>query len=220
MSLHFSFRIKCILACACAALLLVGCATPAQTAGAIAGGAVGITVAGGYAPSQEIQQVYYLGVFDPEEQVPPTIYRLTVHGQASSISGMKFGSGWVPAGLIDSLNSQLSYDATDPQSSLRIDAGTNHMSQIKTGRRLIQFGPEGFREAPANHRLVVVMGSSPDKFFEAIDQTLGSLARVTNETGNAELREKLYKALIETQTEREKLLEIKADMNRRIRGEQ
>jgi hypothetical protein len=87
------------------------------------------------------------------------------------------------------------------------------MASIKTGRRLIQFGPEGFREAPANHRLVIVMGSSPDKFFEAIDETLGNVARVTNESGDLALREKLFQALLETQTNKEKLLEIKADVN-------
>src|SRR6266849_1933566 len=61
---------------ACAVVLMNGCATPAQTAGAIAGGVVGVTIAGGYSPGNEIEQVYYLGVFDPQEQVPATVYRL------------------------------------------------------------------------------------------------------------------------------------------------
>ena len=47
-----------------------------------------------------------------------------------------------------------------------------------SGRRLMMFGPEGFREAPRNHRLVVVMGSSPEKFFSAVDEALGHLDRV------------------------------------------
>ena len=43
----------------------------------------------------------------------------------------------------------------------------------------MMFGPEGFREAPANHRLVVVMGADPSAFFEAVDQTLGVIAQAT-----------------------------------------
>ena len=52
---------------------------------------------GGRAPTNEVQQIYYLGVFDPREQVPPTIYRVRVLGQAAAISRTRFASGWVPA---------------------------------------------------------------------------------------------------------------------------
>ena len=96
------------------------------------------------APTSEIQQVYYLGVFDPLEQVPPTVYRVTVHGQASAISAMRFASGWVPAHLIDSLQSRVTQDMDSGDVGV---SGGENLSRIKTGRRLIQFGPEGFREA-------------------------------------------------------------------------
>src|SRR5262245_33562546 len=86
-------------------LLAVGCATPVQTAGLVAG----VTVAGGRSPGQEIEQVYYLGVFDPQDQVPPSVYRVTVHGQASVLGLTKFASGWVPADIADSLNTQIGY---------------------------------------------------------------------------------------------------------------
>src|SRR5947208_52474 len=89
-------------------LLESGCATPYQNA---ALGVAGATVAGAYSPGHEIEQIYYLGVFDPQEQIPPTIYRITVHGQASVISGTEYASGWVPAQLIDSLNSRINTDA-------------------------------------------------------------------------------------------------------------
>src|SRR6266850_8359765 len=59
------------------AVLTHGCATPLQNAGL----AAGITAAGGRSPGHEIEQVYYLGVFDPQDQVSPAVYRVTVHGQ-------------------------------------------------------------------------------------------------------------------------------------------
>ena len=54
--------------------------------------------------------------------------------------------------------------------------------RMLTGRRLVMFGPEGFREAPKDHRLVVVMGSNPDAFFSAVDEALGVVASVTQGT--------------------------------------
>ena len=39
----------------------------------IVGGSVGATVTGARSPSHEIEQIYYLGVFDPREQVPEAI---------------------------------------------------------------------------------------------------------------------------------------------------
>lgn len=53
---------------------------------------MGTTLLGARTPANEIEQIYYLGVFDPQEQLEPMVYRVRVHGQASPISGMKFGS--------------------------------------------------------------------------------------------------------------------------------
>jgi hypothetical protein len=52
------------------------------------------------------------------------------------------------------------------------------------------FGPEGFREAPRDHRLVIVMGSSPQKFFSAVDSALGLVASVTQGQGDGPAIEK------------------------------
>jgi hypothetical protein len=52
------------------------------------------------------------------------------------------------------------------------------------------FGPEGFREAPRDHRLVVVMGSDPSVFFSAVDEALGSVAAVTQGTNEGPSIEK------------------------------
>ena len=56
---------------------------------------------------------------------------------------------------------------------------SNEDNKNALNRRLIMFGPEGFREAPKNHRLVVVMGASPETFFNAVDRALGVVAEVT-----------------------------------------
>ncbi|MBD3268427.1 hypothetical protein GF373_17305, partial [bacterium] len=90
---HFLFRSHFIFFVTLAALLMCyGCET-----GQVVGSAAGVTWVGAQAPGNEIQQIYYLGVFDPHEQVPPQVYRITVRGQASAFSGVKYSSGWVHA---------------------------------------------------------------------------------------------------------------------------
>ncbi len=192
-----------------AAALLAGCATPYQTGALAAGGAIAV-VSG--MPVQELEQVYYLGVFDPEEQLPPTVYRLTVHGQASVVSSTRFASGWVPAGVIDSLTGQASLDANGT-APVEINAGnTNYTSTFTTGRRLMLFGPEGFREAPANHRLVIVMGASPKNFFERVDEAIGQVSGAAVMQNNAALEKKLFEALITTKSSLGALDRLKSDI--------
>lgn len=153
-----------------------------------------MTVSGAVSPAHEIEQTYYLGVFDPNDQLPPQVYRLSVRGQASAISNVKFGSGWVPASVVDSLSGHIAYDANATSGSgLTITRDDAMSGGIQTGRRLIQFGPEGFREAPRDHRLVIVMGASPKAFFEAVDRTLGSLSSAGMAQTNLELERDLLK---------------------------
>jgi hypothetical protein len=163
-----------LLACS---LVLSGCAsvTARNSAGAVAS-----VVVGGHLPSSSIRQVYYLGVFDPREQLPPTIYRVRVQGQASALALAKFASGWVRAELVDSLSGQVPLPGDHPggdTTQVELDKGA------LGGRRLVMFGPEGFREAPRNHRLVIVMGANPEGFFSAVDQALGVVAQVTQGSG-------------------------------------
>jgi hypothetical protein len=200
-------------------LFLVGCGSPGETVGAFAGGVVGTTLVGGYSPAHEIEQIYYLGVFDPQEQVPPMVYRLTVHGQASALSNVKFGSGWVPAQVIDSLTGQVNIDANISGNGISIVAAKDHLAEIKPERRLIQFGPEGFREAPADHRLVIVMGASPKAFFEAIDRVLGSVSAAQAQVATADLRQELFRSLIQVQKERERLRDLESDISRDFQTE-
>ncbi|MDT7835737.1 hypothetical protein [Aquabacterium sp. OR-4] len=147
--------------------------------------ALGLAVVGAaHAPTTAIHQVYYLGVFDPRDQVPPTIYRVRVRGQASALNFTRFASGWVRAELVDSLTARIGQDG-DGNGSGRPAATVEPLERgALGGRRLVMFGPEGFREAPRDHRLVVVMGSSPEKFFSAVDQALGVVAQATQGTGS------------------------------------
>ena len=188
-----------------AGLLLAVFSLSACSDKAIIGGTIGATVLGANAPTQEIQQIYYLGAFDPQGQLPPTVYRIRLHGQASFISFMRFASGWVPAKFIDSLASDVRF-GEGKSGKVQIDAeASDRLSELSTGRRLMQFGPEGFREAPAGHRLVVVMGTSPEDFFESIDASLGAIAEARAERRDNALDRKLFETLSALRDERDDL---------------
>src|SRR5260370_22843419 len=95
---------RLIAACLVAqAACVTGCGLTAAQSGWLAfGGATGTL---SVSPSNDLEQIYYIGIFDPREQVPQTIYRVRVRGQASALNQMKFATGWVHADLIDSLAS-------------------------------------------------------------------------------------------------------------------
>lgn len=158
------------------AFILAGCSSAAAN---YAGG-VGAVIGLGHTPTTSIGQTYYLGVFDPREQLPPTIYRIRVQGQASALSTTAFASGWVRADLVDSLSGQVGLDKNKVTFSEDVNNGvTPEEDKGALNRRLVMFGPEGFREAPRNHRLVVVMGSNPEGFFSSVDRALGVVASVS-----------------------------------------
>ena len=195
-----------VLVAGLAVLGLSACDTPQQT---LTLGVIGATVIGGQAPTHEIEQIYYLGVFDPQDQLPPEVYRVRVHGQSSFLNRTKFASGWVPAEVIDSLGTTVS--AT--KSGIEIERGKKEdLAKLKTGRRLMMFGPEGFREAPANHRLVIVMGASPEAFFDAVNEAIGVVAQAQEEQRSAGLDRALFEALANVRDERAKLAEINKDI--------
>lgn len=163
------------------ALVLTGCATPTGTNSLLASaGAVAL----GHTPSTHIVQTYYLGVFDPREQLPPTIYRVRVQGQASALNWTKFASGWVRADVVDSLSGQIEADRSGVKVGSNGNGLSKELDKSQLNRRLVMFGPEGFREAPKDHRLVVVMGSNPEGFFSAVDRALGVVAGVTQPSQN------------------------------------
>lgn len=188
-------------------VLLSGCATTEQSVAAIAAGA---TAAGAHSPTHEIQQVYYLGAFDPQGQVRPSFYRITVRGQASFISFAKFASGWVPAELVDSLNTRFVFNAQTKEIEMR-NREDGVKASLKTGRRMVLFGPEGFREAPKDQRLVIVMGSNADDFFKAVDDSLGIMAGALGERAltDVEMRQEIRAELVRLLEQREKLLDRK-----------
>lgn len=191
------------------AVLLAGCQTPEQS---FALGVAATTVLGARTPTQEIEQIYYLGVFDPREQVPPAVYRVRVHGQASILSGMKFGSGWVHASLVDSLGTSFHYDTEDKHVTITRDAN-DKLASLQPGRRLVLFGPEGFREAPKDHRLVIVMGASPEKFFQAVDNSLSLVSKVMAEQRNEGIDKRILEILTKAKAERDKLAQLEKDVD-------
>ena len=179
--------------------------------GAVIGSVVGTTVFTGLSPSHSLEQIYYLGVFDPQEQISPSIYRVTVRGQASALSQMNFASGWMPAQLVDSLNTNIGIDRETGQITLA-KGEEDHLADIETGRRMVLFGPEGFREAPRNHRLAIVMGSSPEKYFQAIDEALGKVAEVRHEQLHGKVRDQLVQTLIALTNEEKRLKDLEVDV--------
>jgi hypothetical protein len=183
------------------ASLATGCNSVPQN---IALGAVIGTGVGAIIPAHDIEQIYYLGSFDPQEQVPPALYRVRVRGQASIISWMRFGSGWVPAELIDSLGSSVEINKTDGK-IVMTKAEAGQLSKLTIGRRLMQFGPEGFREVPKNHRLVILMGADPEAFFNAMDKALGSVNQAQLDQDSRALNSLLFEALTKVRAEQQLL---------------
>lgn len=195
---------------------MMGCNT---LEGNVAAGALGATVLAAQSPNNEIEQIYYFGVFDPREQLPPAVYRVRVHGQASFMSTTRFASGWVHASIIDSLGTSLAFN----KDSGRIEIGKvqeDELTGFKTGRRLMMFGPEGFREAPRDHRLVIVMGASPDKWFEAMDQALAVVADTMSEQRSAQLTSDLSDAIVAARAEQAALNTVKAGLDARVKPAQ
>jgi hypothetical protein len=185
-----------------ACLHLASCATPAQNIGLAA---AAITGYGGQAPTTSIEVIYYLGVFDPQDQLPPTVYRVRVQGQGSFISQAKFASGWVRAELIDSLST----GGTFTNTGISIDtANSLEAAKLVTGRRLVMFGPEGFREAPKDHRLVIVMGSNPAGFFQAMDQSLSVITNAQAAKQNSDLVNKLFATLSQLKGEGDRISDL------------
>ena len=183
--------------------------------GTVTLGVIGTTVVGGLAPTHEIEQIYYLGVFDPQDQLPPEVYRVRLHGQSSFLNSTKFASGWVRADVIDTLGTSVGFNKESGQ--IEITKGDDDdLAKIKTGRRLMMFGPEGFREAPADHRLVVVMGASPEAFFQAVDEALGVVSEAVAEQRSAGLDRALFEALTRARSERERLVQLQKNIDAEV----
>lgn len=201
------------------ALAAGGCTLTDKITGGVAGG----TLVLAQAPSQELVQTYYVGIFDPQDQVPQAVYRIRLRGQSSFLSQAKIQAGWVPAPVADSLTTSFSLFASqaakpgeggggalavDP--STRIDPVTlSGPDRNRLNRRLLVFGPEGFREAPSDNRFVVVAGSSPEAFFQAVSETLGEVASARDGAGTRVLRADLLQALTDLSADRRVLETLK-----------
>ena len=91
----------------------------------------------------------------------------------------------------------------------------SRQAKLTPGRRLMLFGPEGFREAPANHRLVIVMGSNADSYFESIEKVLGAVAAAKREQALTpeERQGDVIKRLLELSEEQGRIQRLKADFD-------
>lgn len=150
-----------------------------------------------------VTQTYYVGVADPLGQLPPSLYRITLRGESTWFNTTRYASGWVKSELVDSLQSRIHFD---DDGEVQVDAGSESVS-LGSDRRLWLFGPEGFRKAPRDHRLVVVLGASPKAFFQAADEVLGQLSLARNlDRGNAgALHDEALAGLVELMREQETL---------------
>lgn len=202
-------RLRLLSVSVLAALAFSGCAAWTVNQNIVAG-LVGTSVTG-VAPTANLAQTYYVGIFDPRGQLEePQFYRIRVRGQSSQLSQVNFASGWVRSEFVDSLSTVAKFNSDDGKIEFTKE-DDKIGSKLSSGRRLMLFGPEGFREAPADHRLVIVMGADPQKFFGAVDESLGIVARATQGQSSAAYDRALFEAILSVKTERERLDELIAD---------
>lgn len=184
-------HLRCSLFVALSLATLIGCgglqvAQRYQLAGVVGVAALAVT------PSLDLEQTYYLGSFDPQGQLPPAVYRIRVRGQSSVLNSTRFASSWVPAEVVDALSGSI---AIGPKNGkVEIERASTAESLADAGRGLWMFGPEDFREAPRNHRLVIVMGASPETVEQAFASALGTIAKVKFGQSGSVLDSDLFKS--------------------------
>ena len=188
-------------------LLAGGCDTIAQRNQAVLAAGIGAL---SVTPSFDLEQTYYLGSFDPAGQLPPTLYRIRVRGQSSVLNNTKFASSWVPAEVVDALTGSASLDVKSGSITIGKDSGSPGFNVNESGRRLMQFGPEGFRSAPKGHRLVILMGASPETVEQAFASALGSVAMAANGASGSTVDRDALKALLDMGRDKARLQTILA----------
>lgn len=209
-------RLQTLLAAFGSLVLLGGCETVAQRNQLIGGALV---TAAAITPGTDLEQVYYLGSFDPRGQIPPQLYRIRVRGQASMLNATRFASGWVPAEVIDSLGTTLSIGGSGvgfngPANAASAPAGAASAAPFSANqdRQLVQFGPEGFRTAPTRHRLVILMGSDPSQVEQAFASALGTVAQAKSGQSAQVLDQDLIELLLKLAHERAALEQLKKEL--------
>jgi len=118
----------------------------------------------------KVRTTHYLASFDPEDQVPPELYKIQIRGDASAFSNVKYGSGWVPASQADLLEVDV---RQNDQGRVEITGNSAKGVSVTARRRFFEIGPAGVSTQPQDGRFVVVMSANPDYFF----QKLGMLTR-------------------------------------------
>jgi len=72
-------------------------------------------------------------------------------------------------------------------------------SALQAGRRLVLFGPEGFREAPRDQRLVIIMGTDPSKYFAAVNKVLSKTTTNSTTQPDPNLSAKILAGLVDSE---------------------
>jgi hypothetical protein len=194
-------RLACALVTGALASTLAACDSKT---GNITLGVLGLTALGASSTSSEIEQIYYVGIFDPQDQLDPQVYRIRVHGQASLLGVTKFASGWVPAAAVDSLGTQIGFDKQTNQFKITPSNGVSS-DAIQAQRKLVMFGPEGFRESPQGHRLAIAMGSDPEAFFTAVNTSLTEVTKTLAARRDDALMKSLFEELVKVNSETREL---------------
>src|SRR5262249_33543461 len=114
---------------------------------------------------------------------------------------------WVPASVADSLTTKFELADSGPVKVSKEDPQNAPVS-LKTGRRLILFGPEGFREAPRDYRLVIIMGSDPSKYFQTVTQVLEASAKTQGSAANNALVTQILILITSAETQKDDLQRI------------
>jgi len=107
--------------------------------------------------------------------------------------------------MADSLTSRIEYDE---KGTLGVSKSSNAPVSLQTGRRLILFGPEGFREAPRDYRLVIIMGTDPSKYFQSVSDVMSKVAAGGRTTENSALVTSILLALTKAESDKDDLQRI------------
>jgi len=139
--------------------------------------------------STNVKTTHYLGVFDPQEQVPAELYRITIEGNAGVFSKVNYATGWVPANAAD----LLSVDVRPSQDGkIEITGDQSKTVTVGARRQFFEIGPTGVATQPEDGRFVVVMSSNPDYFFKKV----GMLSRFgTDDSANEASRRALMSTI-------------------------
>ena len=128
-----------------------------------------VLLPGCWASGSFVQTTHYIGVFDPHEQVPQELYRVTITGESDLLSSVKYGSGWVAASAADLLAMDTDGGVNAAATKDSLPAQSAPPPHLEARRRFFEIGPLGVSTEPQDGRFVVIMSSDPNQFFRRLE---------------------------------------------------